>query len=297
MPAVLITGASRGIGLATARRFAAEGWTVFAGHRDLAHARGLTELADENPRVRPVRMDVGEPDQIEAAFHVADDHGVLDAVVNNAAVIPVGPLIDQSVDTIENTLATNLTGPVLVARAAATRMMQQGHGTILQVSSLAGRNASGPPLTAVYNTTKAALVAFSYHLAKELVPFGIRVRVAELGAWRTDGVDGIVTDLAACDDTGPFGALVRRVRATAGAAIVRAAGDPADAGEALYQLIKDHEPFVRRVVPRKAQQLADGAERITDDELLRLWAVDDIEAWMTTYHRLVTQAQANSTNG
>jgi NAD(P)-dependent dehydrogenase (short-subunit alcohol dehydrogenase family) len=180
-PAVLITGASSGIGRATVVACAARGWRVAATMRRPDAAGDLAAL----PGVHVLPLDVTSPESVEAAVaDVVTRFGRLDAVVNNAGYAVDGVFEGADDATICRQFETNVFGLMRVTRAAIPVMRRQGSGTIVQVSSMGGRATF--PLYSIYHATKWAVEGFSESLAFELRQFGIRIRLVEPGAIRTD---------------------------------------------------------------------------------------------------------------
>lgn len=185
--AVLVTGASRGIGRAVAKAFAADGDRVAIHHRDSADLAGslLTTLPGEGHCV--VSGDVAEPEAVSAFVDEAAAHlGGLDVVVNNAAVFPSHPVLDTSYvewqEAWQRTLAVNLLGPAYVCWCAV-RHMRPG-GRIVNVSS---RGAfRGEPNQPAYGASKAGLNALTQSLALALGGHGISVTAVAPGFVETD---------------------------------------------------------------------------------------------------------------
>lgn len=294
MPTALVTGSNRGIGLAAALSFASRGWTVFAAARDPDGAERLALARAEGLDVRVVPLDVRQPASVEAALRAVAEAGAgLDVVVNNAAVMPVSPLEDQAVEDVVRTVETNLLGAMLVARAAVPIMRRAGSGVIVNVSWLSGRYRWSPPLLQVYNVTKAALVALSYELNKELLALGIRVHVVELGVWQTDGYGEILAVAEAAASDGSYGLLVRRLRAI-GTAANPVAGQPHDAGEAIFEVATGPGDRVRYVIPAKAELSADAGDLLEDAEFLELCALDEPSAWFGRFNAMTRARSAKA---
>lgn len=286
MPVVLVTGSSRGIGLSVAEKFASEGWSVYAAMRDPAGADALLSRTG-GMDVRVLPLDVADPAAVEDAFGVVRQEAPsLDVVVNNAAVFPVGPLERTSADEVVRAVSTNLVGPMLVARSSIPLMREQHSGVLLNVSSLAGRPRLGPPLAVVYNTTKAALVSMSYELAKELTPLGIRVHALELGAWSTQGVQGIGSDVAKlpADDAyaGPSGRLRSMMKF-----LLRVMQEPSVAAQAIYQVAVDPPRAVRVVIPAEQAASANDSEKLSDAQFLELCAMEDPSQYVARYNQFI----------
>jgi NAD(P)-dependent dehydrogenase (short-subunit alcohol dehydrogenase family) len=176
---VFITGAAAGIGAATARLLAADGYTVYAGvHRDAGALDGL-------PGVRPVPVDVTDPGSVAAAARlVAGQTGGagLHAVINNAGVIVQGPLELTPPADLERQLAVNALGPAYVTREFLP-LLRAGHGRVVNISAPTARVHF--PFLAALSASKAALCALSDALRLELAPWRIPVIVVEPGATDT----------------------------------------------------------------------------------------------------------------
>lgn len=179
MPSVLVTGASRGIGQATARRLAAAGWDVLAGVRRLEDADPL--LAGGAGRVRPVRLDITSADEIAALESELPDR--LDGVVNNAGIAVGGPLEGLPLDDLRRQLEVNVVGQVAVTQAVLPRL-RAATGRIVFVSSVSGLVAT--PMLGAYVASKHALEGLADALRLELHPWGIPVIVVEPSQTDTD---------------------------------------------------------------------------------------------------------------
>ena len=174
--AVLITGCSSGIGLATAREAARRGHRVFASVRSPPSAAALETL----PNTRVLRLDVAEPGAAPRAVgEVLAACGRLDALVNNAGYAQYGAVEDVSAEKWRRQFEVNVFGALELVRAALPPMRDARHGTIVNVSSVAGRVAI--PFAGPYCSAKHALEAMSDALRVETAPFGIRVVVVEPG--------------------------------------------------------------------------------------------------------------------
>jgi NAD(P)-dependent dehydrogenase (short-subunit alcohol dehydrogenase family) len=175
----LVTGAASGIGLAVARLALARGAKVALLDRDLDAAR--LAQASLGPRALAITCDVADPDSVTAAVSdAADGIGGLTAVVNAAGIDLQASLADTLDADWARVLAVNLTGPMLVCRAALPHLRRAGGGTIVNVSSAAGL----APLAqrSAYCATKAGVVMFGKALAMELAVDGIRVNAVCPGA-------------------------------------------------------------------------------------------------------------------
>ena len=166
---ILITGAGRAIGAATAETL------TRAGHHVVATARDVSLLDDLDVDLR-LPLDVTDDRSVAEAMEAA---GELDAVVNNAAVSGKGPLEDYPLDRLRAMFETNALGALRLVQAVAPAWRARGSGVIVNVSSVQGRVAT--PLEGPYSSTKYALESLSETLHYELGHFGIRMVVVEPG--------------------------------------------------------------------------------------------------------------------
>ena len=202
MTTVLVTGASSGIGAATARLFASSGTTVALVAR---RADRLEEVAADcrvgAPGSRWWSADLSDPGAAaELALHVWDELGPIDVVVNNAGIPLRRPADRLTLAEVDRAMTVNYLSPVAVTLALLPRLLERGAGTIVNVSSLGGR--LGIPHEAAYCASKFALAGWSESLAAELVGTGVRVRLVLPGPIDTEIWDQPGNDPA--DYTGPL---------------------------------------------------------------------------------------------
>jgi NAD(P)-dependent dehydrogenase (short-subunit alcohol dehydrogenase family) len=187
--AVVITGASTGIGAHCALTLAAEGFRVYAGVRREADGEALRAQAEPSSRDRliPVRLEVTDSESIQqaAAFVSADLGGPCEhlGLVNNAGIVVGGPLEFLPLTSLRHQLAVNVEGPIAVTQAFMPLLRQAKQARIVMMSSIAGKSAV--PFISPYCASKHALEAFSDALRVELAPFGIEVSIIEPGAIKT----------------------------------------------------------------------------------------------------------------
>jgi NAD(P)-dependent dehydrogenase (short-subunit alcohol dehydrogenase family) len=170
----LITGAARGIGLAVAKRFLADGWRValLDIENDLLK-KSVAALAKPEETLA-MTCDVSETNAVESAVEQIESRfGRLDALVNNAGVAVFAPLMETSDADWSRVLAVNLTGPFVCTKAAVPLMRRHGGGAIVNITSISGLRAS--TLRSAYGTSKAGLAHLTKQLAVELAELGIRV--------------------------------------------------------------------------------------------------------------------------
>lgn len=181
MKTILITGASSGIGKATAKLFQAKGWNVVATMRKPEGETELNTLAN----VLVCALDVTAPATIATAVDQAIKRfGHIDVLVNNAGYGAYGALEAFSLERIRRQFDTNVIGLMAVTKAVLPTMRQRQSGAIINISSIGGQITF--PLGALYHGTKFAVEGISEALHYELEPLGIRVRIVEPGMINTD---------------------------------------------------------------------------------------------------------------
>ena len=175
----LVTGAARGIGLATTKRFLADGWRVALLDID-QDTLSRTHATLPPDKTIATCCDVADASGVAVAVaRVAREFGRLDALVNNAGIAIFKPILDVTYEDWSRVLAVNLTGPFLCVQAAAPLMRESGGGAIVNITSISGLRAS--TLRTAYGTSKAGLAHLTQQQAIELASLGIRVNAVAPG--------------------------------------------------------------------------------------------------------------------
>jgi len=187
----LVTGASSGIGEATARMLAREGAVVAMAARRTDRLEALGgEIADAGGTALPIEVDLTQREQAEAAVaRTVEELGRLDVLVNNAGVMLLGPILEAPVEEWEQMIAINLRGLMYASKAAIPHLLaaadgERGVADIVNISSVAGRIARSG--SGVYNATKFGVGAFSESLRQEVTRRHLRVSLVEPGAVATE---------------------------------------------------------------------------------------------------------------
>ena len=219
---VLVTGASSGIGEATARSFLERGWTVYAAAR---RTEKMEALARAGALVQP--LDVTCEASIAALVSRIDaDHGHLEVLVNNAGIGVYGSVEEVPMDEARRQFEVNLFGIARLTQLVLPAMRAAGSGTIVNVSSIGGRVYT--PMGAWYHASKHALEGWSDCLRLEVAPFGIHVVVVEPGAIETEFAEIAITPLLERSEGGPYAAFAGRMAAATRRAYLDKKASPPD---------------------------------------------------------------------
>ena len=179
-PVALVTGAARGIGLATTRLFLKEGWQVAMIDID---GPELRTAAAPLENVLAIEGDVSDPNSVDAiTAKVTSDFGGIKALVNNAGLADFGPIEGTTFERWKHVMATNLDGPFLMTQAA-TPALKAAKGAIVNIASISGLRAS--TLRIAYGTSKAAVIQLTLQQAVELGEHGVRANCVAPGPVRT----------------------------------------------------------------------------------------------------------------
>ena len=178
--AILVTGASTGIGRRITERLATDGYFVYAGARKEADLQALGAIQN----VQAVRLDVTKPEDIDAAVETVTKAGRgLHGLVNNAGIATIGTLIDMKPEEFDLVMKVNVYGPYRLSRAFAP-LIVANRGRIINIGSIAGILSDAE--WGAYQMSKHALETFSVTLAQELTPSGVQVSIIEPGSYKSD---------------------------------------------------------------------------------------------------------------
>ena len=249
---VLITGASSGIGKATALYLAEEGYSVIGTSRSVARLEGLkSEAARRGLGVTPLELDINTNRGVDGVLpRLIHEHGTIDVLVNNAGYILWGPVESLSVAELKAQFETNLFACVRLIKAVLPGMVGQGSGTIVNISSVQGRLAT--PFTGAYASSKFALEGLSEALRHELWPLGVRVALVEPGLFRTDLQSNQVVAEAARSEELAYGPYIEKYQ-TRHARYDRLATDPIKVAKVVHKIVRSRRPALRHPVGPEAR--------------------------------------------
>jgi NAD(P)-dependent dehydrogenase (short-subunit alcohol dehydrogenase family) len=247
--AVVITGASRGLGFASSVRLYREGWRVVAAMRTpdlgMPMLREVTGAGDDDERLIGVQLDLTDGASVSAAAKAIEEAvGAPYALVHNAGISAAGMVEETDMALWQKMFATHVMGPVALTQALLPSMRAAGEGRIVLVSSAAG--VRGQPATAPYSAAKGAMERWGESMACEIAPFGLGVTVLVTGMYDTD----IITDAGTTDDRnfdGPYARLHNTMN-TRGRFALRFARSPERFPDGLLRALGDRGPFRRRGV-------------------------------------------------
>lgn len=256
-PTILITGASSGIGRASALHFQQAGWNVIASMRTPEQEQPLATR--ENVLV--TRLDVTDAASIQATVDVGlSRFGRIDALLNNAGYGAYGPLEATPMEKVRRQFDVNVMGLLATTQAVLPHMRRQRSGVILNVSSIGGRITF--PLGTLYHGSKFAVEGLSESLHFELLPLGVRVKLIEPGMVRTDFA-GRSFDFSNDPALTDYQPIVQALWSALGP-MAEGAASPESVAQVIFEAATDGADRLRYEAGADAQQLL-AARRTTDD--------------------------------
>ncbi|MGZ4447131.1 MAG: SDR family oxidoreductase [Nocardioides sp.] len=187
---VLVTGGARGIGLATAERLSRHGARVAIGDRDAdLAAEAAARLSDGGARVVSAPLDVTDPASWRSFLDAVSGLGPVDVLVNNAGVMPLGPVLQEPDEVTRTIVDVNLHGVINGTKAVVPGMVERGRGQVVNVASAVGRVAVADGAT--YSASKFAVVGFTEATRAELAPYGVEVGMVLPTVVRTELATGV----------------------------------------------------------------------------------------------------------
>lgn len=248
-PVALITGASSGIGEASAIALAEAGWTVVGAARRLDRLEALRTKG-----VTPHTVDVTDDASMVALVEdVVAEHGRIDVLVNNAGYSVFGAVEDVPVDVARRQLEVNVLGVSRMSQLVLPHMRAAGSGRIINIASVAGHVSE--PLGGWYHASKYAVEALSDAMRMELAPHGVQVSIIEPGAIRTEFGDIAADSLSEYSGSGPYAAQARRMARAHERMFGADAADVSVVVDAIVHAATAGHPRTRYQVPMSAKAM------------------------------------------
>ncbi|MEV0588295.1 oxidoreductase [Nonomuraea sp. NPDC050310] len=262
MKVVLVTGASSGIGKATALELLRAGHIVYGAARRLGH---MAPISEAGGRILP--LDLREPDDPARVIDtVVAEQGRIDVLVNNAGAVLHGAAEDVPLDRARDLFEVNLYGPARLVQLALPYMRERGSGTIVNVSSVGGEIAL--PLGCWYYASKHALEAYSDTLRLEVAPFGIDVVVVQPGIIKTEFEDHTAGDLREISGGTAYGAMAEAMARRSETQLGEGspASDPGEVAAVIREAAEAARPQTRYAVGYLADRLLELNRTLPDRE-------------------------------
>lgn len=274
-----MTGANSGIGRATALHLAAAGYRVFGTVRAVGRADKLMAAAEQaGVTVDLVELDVGDDVSVRDGFaEIMARAGHVDHLVNNAGVGGNGVVEETSAARFLEVLDVDLCGQVRCLQQVLPGMRERGAGTIVNVTSVAGR--IGAIAQAPYVAAKWALEGISEQLAVEVAPFGVRVAIIEPGVTKSS-IFGKNTEMP--NATGAYAAQYERMFQMYAAGYVHAS-DASEVAEVIRHAIETDDPKLRYHVSWGGRELVEGRRALSDEDWVALGRIATLEEYLAAF--------------
>jgi NAD(P)-dependent dehydrogenase (short-subunit alcohol dehydrogenase family) len=271
MALALVTGSNSGIGLATAVALSRASHTVVAAMRNLDRGGEIRKIAAaEKLPIHLAKLDVDDDASVREAFgQVVAQHGPVDVLVNNAGIGGGGAVEETPLDLFRQVMETNFFGALRCIQAVVASMRERRRGTIVNVTSVAGRLASAPQ--ASYAASKWALEALSECLAQEMRAFNVRVAIVEPGVIATP----IFSKARALPEKSPY-PHSRRLRAIFAAALAKPT-PPSVVGELIRDIVDSDSWQLRYPAGPDAVPILKSRASKTDEQVIEEAAQSDDE--------------------
>ena len=263
----LVTGSSSGIGYETALLLARYGFDTFATMRNMNKSKEITEVSKrENLPLRVMQLDVNDDRSVaDAIKNILNEKKSIEVVVNNAGYGLMGSVEDSSLDEIKAQFETNFFGAIRVIKEVIPIMRKQRSGTIVNVSSVAGR--IGFPMGSAYVSSKFALEGLSESMSYELKQFGIKIVLIEPGVINTNFA--FATPKKALEANSSYSQLMNKMEENLFSTIANGT-PPKDVANVILHSITKESPEHRYLVGNDAVELINARKNSTDEEFEKI---------------------------
>ncbi|HEX5904500.1 MAG TPA: SDR family oxidoreductase [Candidatus Nitrosocosmicus sp.] len=265
----VVTGSSTGIGYETSLILARNGFLTYATMRNLNKGENIKSVATkENLPIRIRQLDVTDDvSVINAIQSISSETGQIDILVNNAGYGLNGAFEDLAMDEIKAQYETNVFGLIRTTQTVLPIMRRQKSGTIVNISSGAGR--FGFPTGSAYVSTKFAVEGLSESMSYELEPFGIKVVIVEPGVIRTNFGDGLIVAKKSQDPNSPYSQMMQR-SAAGFEKMMENASSPDVVAKVVLNAVRDKDPSLRYLAGSDVETWLGGKRKVADEEFYKM---------------------------
>ncbi len=267
----IVTGSSSGIGYATSLLLARNRFHTYATMRNIEKSADIQEIANkERLPLQVIQLDVNDDASIRNSIkRVERENERIDVLVNNAGYGLVGAFEDLSVEEIKSQFETNFFGVIRLTQQVLPIMRKQKSGTIVNVSSGAGR--IGFPGMSAYVSSKFALEGLSESMSYELEPFGIRVVIIEPGVIRTNFKKNSVMSKKSLDNSSisPYSSIIQKMDASI-SSIIEHATPPEEVAKVILHAVISNNPELRYLVGNDMIMMAETKKSMSDEDFRKM---------------------------
>jgi len=266
----IVTGSSTGIGYETSLALARDGFLTYATMRNLNKAENIKSVATkESLPLRVKQLDVTEDLSVKNAVEaiLSETGGIIDILVNNAGYGLNGAFEDIAMDEIKAQYETNFFGLIRVTQAVLPTMRRRKSGTIVNISSGAGR--FGFPSGSAYASTKFAVEGLSESMSYELEPFGVKVVIVEPGVIRTNFGNGLVIAKKSQDPNSPYSQMMKKI-ANSFEELMKNSSSPELVANVVLNAVKDENPNLRYLAGNDVEQWLGAKRNMSDEEFYKM---------------------------
>jgi NAD(P)-dependent dehydrogenase (short-subunit alcohol dehydrogenase family) len=265
----VITGSSSGIGFEIALMLARNGFQTYATMRNLAKSENIKSIASrENLPIHIEQLDVTDNKSVTNAIKaIASKANSIDVLVNNAGYALTGAFEDLAIEEIKAQYETNLFGLIRTSQAIIPIMRKQKSGTIVNISSGAGR--FGYAGGSAYVSTKFAVEGLSESMAYELEPFGIKVILVEPGVIKTNIANGMVIAKKSQNPNSPYSQIMQKM-STSFERMLENASSPELVAKVVLQAVTSENPSLRYLAGKDVEMWIEAKRNKSDDEFYKI---------------------------
>ena len=265
----VVTGSSTGIGYETSLILARNGFLIYATMRNLNKSESIESITTkENLPIHIKQLDVTDDTSVKNAVEaISSETGRIDILVNNAGYGLNGAFEDLAMDEIKAQYETNVFGLIRTTQAVLPIMRRQKSGTIINISSGAGR--FGFPGSSAYVSTKFAVEGLSESMSYELEPFGIKVVLVEPGVIKTNFVDGMVIAKKSQDPKSPYSQIIQKM-ATGFEEMMKNGSSPNLVAKVVLNAATNENPSLRYLAGNDVEQWLGSKRNMSDEEFYKM---------------------------